>query len=132
MQEQPHWRRLLLRSEETASRYEVEIEERKHSAHICPLCEFEDVIREFEHWVIMKNKFPYDRYFSKSDMLVSRRHAAEDAITDKERDEYHYIRTHMLGDEYDTVMNHLPKQKSLPNHYHVHLIQIKRHDGLPR
>lgn len=130
MQPQEHWRRLLLRTEATAERYVAEQMNNPHRA--CPLCLYEGVEREFTYWVLMKNKFPYDRYFSKSDMLVLRRHASEQEVTDAERAELFTIRTEILTSEYDSVMDHLPRQKSIPGHYHVHLIEIRRHDGLPR
>jgi hypothetical protein len=131
MQAQPHWRRLLLRTEETAAAYEAEIAARTNDSD-CPLCHFEGVLQEYEHWVLMRNKFPYDRYFSKSDMLVTKRHAPEHEVTEAERQEYISLKENVLCQDYDSVMEHMPAQKSIPGHAHVHLVQFKRPDGLPR
>ncbi len=48
----------------------------------------ENIIEEYTHWVLMRNEFPYDRYFSKSDMLVTKRHTQEHELTDEEIAEF--------------------------------------------
>ena len=125
MIDQPHWRRLLLRSEKAASEYEEAIKNRVPGSG-CNLCNDHDsILQEFSHFVLMKNKFPYDRYFTKSDMLVSKRHAAEQELTPEERTEFISIKRE-LSDSYDSIIEHLPKQKSIPDHFHVHIIEFKR------
>ena len=125
MIDQPHWRRLLLRSEEAASKYEEEIKNHAPSDG-CNLCNDEDsTIQEFTHFVLMRNKFPYDRYFTKSDMIVSKRHVTELELNQEERAELSEIKK-TLSDSYDSLIEHLPKQKSIPGHYHLHVIEFKR------
>lgn len=131
MQDQPHWRRLLLRTEESAAAYEREIALLPKDGS-CPLCKFETVIKEFDHWVLMKNKFPYDRYFTKSDMLVTKRHIPEGQLNEEERAEYFKIKNKHLSPEYDSAIEHMPAQKSIPEHVHVHMVEYIRPDGLPR
>jgi hypothetical protein len=92
----------------------------------CRLCNDTESIREFEYWRLMPNKFPYDRFCSKSDMLVTKRHTDETGLTKQEREEYFKLKSEVLVDEYDSVLDHLPKQKSIPNHCHFHLISFKR------
>ena len=131
MQEQPHWRRLLLRTEETADRYQADILTRPKDGG-CPLCKFDSVIQEFEHWVHKGNKYPYDRYFEKSDMLVTKRHVADTDLTQAERDELDKLKKEVLYANYDSLLEHMPVQRSIPAHAHYHLIQFRRHDGQPR
>jgi diadenosine tetraphosphate (Ap4A) HIT family hydrolase len=131
MQEQPHWRKLLLRTEESAAKYEKEIAERGDDAS-CALCLFETVVKEYEHWFLMTNKYPYDRYFTKSDMLVSKRHVPEQDLTKAELDEMRELIRSDLSTDYDSIIEHMPLQKSIPEHTHMHLVQYKRPDGLPR
>lgn len=132
MQEQPHWRRLLLRTEETAERYKNTIANRDKSLNINYLEDDEEnVIEEYTYWKRMKNEFPYDRYFSKSDMLVLKRPVSEEEMTDEERQEYLKLKV-KLSDTYDSILDHLPKQRSIGGHCHFHLIEFKRADGLPR
>jgi len=33
----------------------------------------EKILREFEHWILIENRFPYDRMARTNDMLVSKR-----------------------------------------------------------
>jgi len=125
MQNQPHWRRLLLRTEESANRYEEAIKSRTPTVG-CNLCSDHDsTLQEFSHFVLMKNKFPYDRYFTKSDMIVAKRHVTELELNQEERTELAEIKK-VLSDSYDSLIEHLPKQKSIPGHYHLHVIEFKR------
>lgn len=125
MQKQEHWRRLLLRSEETATAYERA--QRAQSANDgCRLCRDPDAIAEYKYWRLMPNLFPYDRLFSKSDMLVLRRHSDEYGLREDERAELLQLKCGVLVDEYDALLEQLPKQRSIPHHFHVHLVQYKR------
>lgn len=135
MQEQPHWRRLLLRTEETAERYEREVKAKKvPGSSLCNMCADKDAIKkEFTHWVLMENIYPYDRYFSKSDMLVLKRHSDEAGLHAEEHDELFALKhSDELVDSYDALLENFSKQSSIPGHYHIHLIEYKRHDGQPR
>ena len=108
-----------------AQKYEEAIKNRIPGSG-CNLCNDHDsTLQEFSYFVLMKNKFPYDRYFTKSDMLVSKRHATEQELTTEERTELISIKK-SLGDAYDSIIEHLPKQKSIPDHYHVHIVAFKR------
>jgi hypothetical protein len=130
MQAQPHWREILLRTEETAQKYDEYRATRDNSK--CPLCDSDEVIKEFDSWVLMKNKFPYDRYFEKSDMLVTKRHITEGQLSDMEIAELQRLKHDVLYTDYDSLIEHFPQQKSIPGHVHYHLAQYKRADGEPR
>ena len=131
MQKQPHWITATLRTEETALKYEEEIAKRTSDSG-CPLCLFETQVKEFDNWVLMKNKFPYDRYFTKSDMLVPKRHVGENQLNDIEIAELGRLKKEVLYLDYDSIIEHFPGPKSIPEHFHYHLVQYKRPDGLPR
>jgi hypothetical protein len=128
MQLQPHWRQTLLRTEKTAQAYEQYIKKRTSKSG-CPLCESNEVFKEYEHWVLMHNKFPYDRYFSKSDMLVPKRHITEGQVSDVERAEFIHLKRDVLFTDYDSIIEHFPEQKSIPEHVHYHLVQYKREEA---
>ena len=131
MQKQPHWRMTLLRTEETTQKYLEEIANRLPNSG-CPLCKFEGKIKEFDNWVLMKNKFPYDRYYTKSDMIVSKRHIAEGQLNDMEKAELDRLKKEVLYMDYDSFVEHFPRTKSIPEHVHYHLIEYRRPDGQPR
>jgi hypothetical protein len=127
-QPQEPWRRLMLRTKETAETYaqfQAENRARKEAGedmHECAICaDTKAVIEEYTHWVRMKNAFPYDRHFTQSDMLALKRHSDETGITQEERAELIELKK-KLADTYDHILENLPKQQSIPHHYHVHLV----------
>ncbi len=125
MQQHEHWRRLLLRTEETARRYE-EAARQPSGATGCRLCADPESLAEYTYWRRMPNLFPYDRFFAKSDMLVIKRHTDERGLTQEEREELLALKSGVLGDMYDSLLDHLPRQKSIPHHCHFHLIEFRR------
>jgi diadenosine tetraphosphate (Ap4A) HIT family hydrolase len=131
-QPQDHSRRLILRTEETAANYaahQADVRARKEAGETfppCPICaDTQSITQEYEYWVIMKNAFPYDRYFTKSDMLALKRHATEADMTPEERAELTKIKPE-LAETYDHILENLPKQQSIPGHYHVHLVTVQK------
>lgn len=87
----------------------------------------EIIVREFDHWLIIENRFPYDNMTSVNHMLVPRRsfddyYAAEDT----ERDEYHEIIKQLAAENYyDAIVENLPRSKSVSRHNHIHLVRWK-------
>jgi len=127
IQKQEPWRRTLLRTEEMAQKYE-EAQKENQEPEGCRLCNDTESIAEYEYWRLMPNMFPYDRYFTKSDMLVTKRHIDEHGLTQEEREEFLKLKNEVFADQYDSVLDNLPRQRSIPDHCHFHLIQFKRLD----
>jgi hypothetical protein len=125
MQAQEPWRRLLLRTEATAKRYE-EAQKNSTADAGCRLCADKETITEYTHWRLVPNRFPYDRFFSKCEMLISKRHTDETGLTTAEKSELFELKNTVLSDQYDLVFENLPQQKSIPHHIHYHLVKIKR------
>ncbi len=125
IQQHEPWRRLLLRTDETATKYE-EAQKTGPKTDGCRLCADEETIKEFTHWRLVPNAFPYDRFFSKSEMLISKRHTDENGLNAEEIAEWRELKNTVLSDSYDLVFENLPKQKSIPHHIHYHLVEIKR------
>jgi len=85
----------------------------------------EIILREFDHWVIIKNRFPYDKMARTNDMLVSKQPlSSRHDGTREEQSEYETI-MRLLAEEdfYDAYMENFPKIKSVKRYVHVHLIQ---------
>lgn len=89
-------------------------------SHGCVLCERE-ARKEFTWWKIIVNKFPYDRIASVHDMLVPKRHATEDELTEDEKCELREIKRTEIHD-YQFIIEPTPHVKSIPTHFHLHLI----------
>jgi hypothetical protein len=86
----------------------------------CPLCK-ENSIQEFVYWRVIPNNFPYDRIAKKHDMLVPKRHVKETDLTQEEKEELLRIKQDSLHEYFYIVEAH-QKQKSIPEHFHLHLL----------
>jgi hypothetical protein len=91
---------------------------------VCFICERKPK-RKFKFWKIIANIFPYDKIASKHDMLVPMRHISlESEFTEKEKKELIVIKEKILPKiDYDWMMEMLPRKKSAPAHFHLHLIK---------
>ena len=84
----------------------------------------ETIISEYEHWLIIKNRFPYDTMVRVNDMLVSRRAVSTfRELNEAELNEYEEI-LNELSDRgsYDARIENFPKVQSVTKHVHVHLV----------
>lgn len=91
----------------------------------CPLCEKEP-LRLFTHWKIVRNDFPYDKLAREHNMIVSLRHTVEADFTPAETEELRKIKHEiMLSPEYDFVMEITEPHKTIPPHFHMHIIALR-------
>lgn len=83
--------------------------------------------RSFKHWFITWNEYPYDRIARTHDLLVSKRKfASSEGMTKAERDELEKIKKIFTRtQEYDSVMENIPHQRTIRDWYHLHLIKFK-------
>jgi diadenosine tetraphosphate (Ap4A) HIT family hydrolase len=110
----------LFRTKETYELYE----EHKRDGHLlreCPLCSIE-AIKEFTHWKIVDNKFPYDRICVVHHMLIPNRHVTELELTQEERGELLEIKHSYINETYTYMFETMELHKSIPAHLHFHLI----------
>jgi len=90
----------------------------------CPLCR--DTARKtFTYWKIVSNDFPYDRVAGAHDMVVPLRHITEHELTAEELEELREIKHSYINDTYDYVIEAVYKKKSIPKHFHLHLVTLK-------
>jgi len=85
----------------------------------CPLCAEREVIRQFTHWKVLLNEFPYDAIAKTHHMIVPVRHVAEDGVTPEAWQEYQAIKRTFIQ-QYDVTIEAM--RKSIPSHFHIHLI----------
>ncbi len=112
-----------LRSAKYYEAYEKLKLERKDPDH-CFLCSAK-AIQEFKHWRILLNDFPYDVIASTHHLIVPRVHKTEHLLTEEERVELIHLKETVLDNVYEFVFETLPSQKSIPKHFHLHLVVIK-------
>ena len=113
----------FLRTPETSREYR-EYRANDNLKNECPLCNRE-AIKVFSHWKVMVNLFPYDKIASRHDMLVPLRHVTDAELTTDEKEELAIIRASFVQ-EYDYIIEATVKTKSIPQHFHLHLIVGKQ------
>ncbi len=89
----------------------------------CVLCEAE-TIKTFTHWKVIPNLFPYDLIAETHHMLIPLRHVKETDLTDAEKRELADIKSDYVH-QYDYIIETTNKTKSIPEHFHLHLIIAK-------
>ncbi len=89
----------------------------------CVLCTREP-LKRFKYWKIVFNEFPYDRIATRHDMLVPLRHASGAELNDAERAELEVIKQGYAYKEYRFIIE-VGQTKSMPSHFHLHLLEIK-------
>lgn len=90
----------------------------------CVLCEKVSV-KEFTYWKITENQFPYDLIAKTHHMLMPLRHVAESGFSEEELKEFALIKGELMEGEYDWLIESTVRNKSIPSHFHLHLIVAK-------
>lgn len=110
-----------LRTEETEIQYRA-VKNHPRNGNPCRVCDIEP-IELYKFWKIIPNEFPYDKIAKRHDMIIPLRHAAE--LNDEERAEYEIIKSSYIDIHYRYILEATNRTKSIPAHYHLHLIEIK-------
>jgi hypothetical protein len=120
----------FLRTPETEAKY---LEQRRlrteHPELYPPFSPTEkDAVKIFDHWMIIPNDFPYDAITDQHDMLFTRRPVVFDwdLLTQQELDELHIIKKTYIADTYDVFYENLPRGRTVPGHFHLHLLKLRR------
>jgi hypothetical protein len=87
----------------------------------CPLCTTE-ALKTFTYLKIIPNRFPYDGVAKQHDMVVPLRHATWAQLTEAERSELEAIKETYISDTYEYIIEAAQKIKSIPTHFHLHLV----------
>jgi hypothetical protein len=90
----------------------------------CPLCEKAPATTQFTYWKIAENTFPYDRIAGTHDMLLPLRHVMEGELTEDELPELAEIKDNSIS-EYNWILESTHTNKSIPSHFHLHLMKGK-------
>lgn len=123
------------RSADTEARYrdfKHDKQRRGGDMHVFDINE-EIVLREFTHWLIIENRFPYDNMVCVNHLLIPRRPFADfTEATTTELAEHEAIRMQLVQEQfYDAIVENLPRSKSVKNHVHLHLICWKESNITP-
>ena len=94
-------------------------------AHTCNMCEKALIIKDFKYWKITENLFPWDRIAKIQHMIIPKRHVIYEELNQEEKKEFDEIKLGYVEQEYDIIAEATNKKKSIPEHFHVHLLIIK-------
>lgn len=113
-----------LRKAETQAKYE---ERKKSHSFIneCALCKKAEPIKKFEHWLLVHNAFPYDLIAETHHMLIPKRHITYKELTEEEKEELELLKATHLEENYETIAENTNRRKTIPQHFHLHLIVFK-------
>lgn len=112
-----------LRTEEGKRKYQEYLKTGELS-NSCPLCDKES-IKDFNFWKIVENSFPYDQIAKIHHILVLKRHISEKELNEDETKELALIKESYINLEYDLLIETTHKNKSIPDHFHLHLIVLR-------
>jgi diadenosine tetraphosphate (Ap4A) HIT family hydrolase len=92
--------------------------------HGCRLCQMK-AIKEYKHWKILENEYPWDLIAKINHMIVPKRHVKYERLNQAEKKEFDLIKKNYLEKKYTLLIEVADKDKSIPSHFHIHLIIIK-------
>jgi hypothetical protein len=90
----------------------------------CVFCQ-EKPIKVFDYWQIVPNKFPYDRIAEIHDMIYPIRHTDGNDLTTAELAELTALKQGYLNEQYQIIIESLPRAKSIPRHFHLLLLLLR-------
>ena len=108
------------RTKESESKYQKYIEN-GGLLNGCALCRANS-IKEFDHWRIIANDFPYDEIAETHDMVVLKRHASDTEINEEERLELDILKDSYIKEHYKYILEPTKGGKTIPGHLHLHLL----------
>ncbi len=84
----------------------------------------EKPIRQWQHWQIIHNKYPYSAVFKIHHLLVPKREVHQKELSSSESNELNVI-LQELNNEYDCLLVNFEKKQSIKQHFHIHLLTYK-------
>ena len=122
--------RTFLRSNATMDKYIQAGKERaKMSNPPNPFADLDAIaLKTFKYWIIVPNDFPYDAIATTSHLLFTKRKVAFDwsLLTQEEIAELESLRKTYFNEHYDLLWENLPKGQTVPGHFHLHLLTLRR------
>ena len=111
------------RTKKTYDKYMKKIAE-GHLDHGCRLCQIKP-IKKYKYWTIMDNEYPWDLIAKTNHMIVPKRHVAYEKLNIAEQKEFDLIKKNYLEKKYTLFIEAATREKSIPGHFHIHLIILK-------
>ena len=109
-----------LRTKETQDKYSAYKEAGELEVG-CRLCEA-PALETFTYWKVVDNKFPYDKAASTHHMILPIEHWGEADLTEEAWAEFEELKKTYLNQHYEFLIEPMAKMKSIPAHFHLHII----------
>ena len=74
---------------------------------------------------MINNTFPYDRIAETHHMIIPNSHVTEEGLSDEVKREFKKIKDEYIHKNYEYIIEATHKKKSIPEHFHLHLIVAK-------
>ncbi len=113
------------RTQATHDRY-MEVLKTRKPYDGCRLCDEVSLV-DFKYWKVLPAAFPYDKIASTHHMILPLRHTTGEDLSSAELEELHTLKKGYLNDNYYLISEALPKRKTIPSHFHLHLF-VPRND----
>ena len=82
------------------------------------------VVRDFIHWVLVVNEFPYDKILSDHHLLVPRDYFEHDwEMPEYARKELQAVRMWAEEAGYDSLIENMPGNRTIKPQFHLHLVK---------
>ena len=114
-----------LRTKKTYRRYE-KFKKNGFLANGCNLCKEAKSLKKFKHWRIINNLFPYDCVAKINHIIIPKRHVNYKNLNKIERKELESIKSKYIERKYQLIMEAMKREMSIPEHFHLHLIVLKK------
>ncbi len=92
----------------------------------CNLCNRAKSIKKFKYWRVVNNLFPYNRIAKVNHIIIPKRHVTYEKLNGVEKKEFNLIKSTYIEKEYQLIMEATNKRKSIPEHFHIQLIVLKK------
>lgn len=116
----------LINRNQIAVSLRKDLSEIKHSSNKRPATFLSDPrIKQWKHWILIENSFPYDMAFSMHHLLMPIREVAEPDLSKQEKQELESILDELSGD-YDSRLINYPAKQSVRHHFHIHMLVYKK------
>lgn len=81
------------------------------------------VLREWQYWKLVDNMFPYDNLFRIHHLLIPKQPVAKFRdLSEQEKKEYNDILNFLEPYGYDSYFINMPHRRTVPTHWHCHLV----------
>lgn len=111
---------VTLRTPENQKRYMEFLKNNKNRR--CFICDRELLVKEYKNFIIIKNKFPYNRIFAQHFLICPKRHISQ--IFQLNISEIKELEKILSTFDYDMIFWNNTKYQSHKSHIHLHLCKL--------